>query len=282
VTSRPPATGGGRRVDLHTHTRFSDGVLSPEALVALALERGLDALAITDHDTVEALPAARAAAGARLELLTGIEISSAEGGQEFHVLGYGLDPDHRPLRERLERFRAERLSRAEAMVERLRALGVVVDRDEVVARAGEGVVGRPHLADALVRAGHADDVDDAFRRFLGNDGAAYVPRPAFRPDEAIELIRAAGGVSVLAHPGAHLPDRVIESLAARGLRGIEAWHPQHGGSTVRRYQALAARLGLLVTGGSDFHGPDRGMGLGDLPVPWAALEALKRAVGLAA
>jgi len=275
--SRPPA--GGRRVDLHTHTNFSDGQLAPEALVRLALERGLAVLAITDHDTVEGLAPARAAAAGRLEVIPGIEISSAADGAEFHVLGYGVRVDDATLRERLERFRRERIERADAMVARLGQLGAGIDRDEVYARAGQGVVGRPHLADALVRAGHAFDIDDAFRRYLGADGAAYVPRPAFRPDEAIALIRAAGGVSVLAHPGATLADRVIEGLAARGLNGLEVWHPQHGTATMRRYLALAQRLQLLATGGSDFHGEGRGVGLGDMPVPWSAVEALQRALG---
>lgn len=278
--SVPPPVRGGRRVDLHTHTFFSDGVLSPEEVVALAIDRQLAALAITDHDSMEGLARARAAAGPALELVPGIEMSSAYEGLDLHILGYYVDPDHAELRERLEGFRTERLDRALAMIERLRVLGAGVDADQVLALAGPGVVGRPHVAEALVRAGHVETMDDAFRRYLGMDGEAFVPRPAFRPDEAISLIHAAGGVSVLAHPGGALPETIVERLVASGLRGIEVWHPQHNGQTVRRYRALAQRLGLLETGGSDFHGPMRSTMLGDLPVPATILAPLKNAAGV--
>jgi 3',5'-nucleoside bisphosphate phosphatase len=280
VTSAPPPVGGGRRVDLHAHTYFSDGLWSPEAVVALAVERGLGALAITDHDSVEGLPRALAAAGGSLELVPGIEMSTSLDGMDLHILGYYLDAEHPELRARLAGFRTERLDRALAMVERLRGLGAPVEAEVVLALAGPGVVGRPHVAEALVRAGHADTMDDAFRRYLGMQGEAFVPRPAFRPEEAIALLDAAGGVSVLAHPGAMLGDVVVERLAAAGLRGIEVWHPQHGASTVRRYRALAQRLGLIETGGSDFHGPLRSTTLGDLPVPLSVLGPLKQAAGV--
>jgi len=278
---RRPVTHGGRRVDLHAHTCFSDGAHTPEELVALALGRGLAALAVTDHDTVESLPYARAAAGVALELVPGIELSSAQQGMDLHILGYYIDPQDDGLRRRLESFRLERLERVREMAARLGALGAPVDVGEVVSLAGHGVVGRPHLAEVLVRAGHADDADDAFRRYLGSRGVAFVPRPAFRPDEAIALVHAAGGVSVLAHPGPGLVDSVVEALVTRGLRGIEAWHPQHSPATVRRYEALAERLGVLVTGGSDFHGPGRSADLGEMAVPVRVMASLKRAAGVA-
>ena len=276
----PAIVPGGRRVDLHAHTTFSDGLLSPEALVARAVDKRLAALAITDHDTVEALERARAAAGSHLELVSGIEMSTAFEGADLHILGYYLNPDHGPLRERLVTFQAERRERALAIVDRLRALGAPVDLDEVLELAGPGVVGRPHVAEALIRAGLVNDFDEAFERYLGVQAPAYVPRPAFSPAEAIALIHAADGVSVLAHPGSQMPDGVIERLHAVGLRGIEVWHPAHGGSTVRRYQALAQRLGMLVTGGSDFHSEHRSLDLGDLPVPITVLDPLKQAAGV--
>ena len=278
----------GRRVDLHTHTFFSDGALSPEALVALALARQLAILAITDHDSVEGLPRARealrvpASGGSALELVPGIEISAARGGADLHILGLYVDAEHAGLRQHLERFRGERVQRARAIVERLGALGVPVDAERVLALAGPGVVGRPHVAQALLEAGHVDTMDDAFRRFLGSQGRAFVPRPSFQPEQAIEIIHAAGGVSVLAHPGASLSDSTLEHLVECGLRGVEVWHPQHGVATVRRYRELARRLGLLETGGSDFHGPTRGVELGDMPVPLAAVARLKEAAGVAA
>lgn len=278
--SGPPRLEGGRRVDLHTHTTYSDGSLSPLELVQRAVDAGLAALGITDHDSVEALPEARAAAGSRIEIVPGIEVSSSRNGHELHVLGYYLDTESPALRERLARFGEERRRRVHAMADRLAAAGAPVNAGEVIERAGAGVVGRPHIAEALLRAGHVSSVDDAFRRYLGPNGVAYVPRPRFLPEEAMDLIHRAGGISVLAHPGAAMADAVIESLAAHGLRGLEVWHPQHAPPVVRRYQALAARLGLLTTGGSDYHGPGRGAELGDRPVPARVLEALKRAAGV--
>ena len=284
----PNGAQGGRRVDLHSHTHFSDGLLSPEALVALAIDHQLATLAITDHDSVAALPRAALAvrasapAGLALELISGIEISTAHAGLDLHILGLYVDAEHAGLHEHLARFRAERIERARAIVERLAQLGAPVDPERVMGLAGPGVVGRPHVAQALIEAGHADSVDDAFRRLLGVQGSAFVPRPAFRPERAIEIIHATGGVSVLAHPGASLAVSVVENLVAGGLRGIEVWHPQHGASTVRRYRELAHRLGLLESGGSDYHGPGRGADLGDMPVPLAAVARLKEAAGVAA
>jgi hypothetical protein len=165
-------------------------------------------------------------------------------------------------------------------MQRLNDLGAPLDPDEVFDLAGPGVVGRPHVAGALLRAGHVSSMDEAFRRFLGPQGAAYVPRPAFRPEEAIALVHEADGVSVLAHPGASLPDSLLERLVAAGLRGVEVWHPQHNAATIRRYRALAARLGLLETGGSDFHGHPRGADLGDMGVSAAVLDPLKAAAGV--
>ena len=276
----PPPAPGGRYVDLHAHTTFSDGLLSPEALVALAVDRGLTALAVTDHDTLDALPRARSAAGYSIELVPGIEISSGLGERDLHILGYFLDPEHGQLRERLARFVIERRQRAEQIVWRLAELGAPVDLDAVMELAGPGVVGRPHIALALLRADHVRTVDDAFKRYLGVHGAAFIPRPAFTPEEAIALIHAAHGVSVLAHPGATLPEDAIEQLAEGGLRGLEVWHPQHGAPTVRRLRALASRLGLLETGGSDYHGPQRGAELGGLNVSVEVLGLLKQVAGV--
>jgi predicted metal-dependent phosphoesterase TrpH len=279
--SRPPVAEGGRRIDLHAHTTFSDGLLTPEELVRHALERRLSALAITDHDSVEALARARAILDPTLELIPGIEVSTTLDGLDLHVLGYYVDAQDVALLARLERFREERRERALAIVARLKTLGVPVDGAQVLASAGPGVVGRPHIAEALVRAGHVDSLEAAFRLYLGARGEAFVPRPAFRPSDAIALIHSVGGVSVLAHPGANLPVAIVERLVGQGLRGIEVWHPQHGATAVRHYRALAARLGLLETGGSDFHGPSRSAELGDIGVPFSVLAALKDAAGVA-
>jgi predicted metal-dependent phosphoesterase TrpH len=277
----PPLLSGGRRVDLHTHTIFSDGVLTPEALVARARDRRLAAIAVTDHDSVEGLPRALAAAGPAIEVIPGIELSSAVDGLDLHILGFFVSPDDDRLRARLERFRLDRRERALVIMRRLAEQGAPLDTDLVLQRAAPGVIGRPHVAGALVEAGYAESIDAAFRRYLGARGSAYVPRPAFSPAEAIELIHAADGISVLAHPGPALGDDVIERLAAMGLRGIEVWHPAHAAPTVRRYRALAERLRLVETGGSDFHMEGRGADIGGLGVPAGILGPLKAAAGVA-
>lgn len=274
MTAHRPPGSGGRRIELHAHTHFSDGALSPLALVELAVERGLVALAVTDHDSIEGIAPAVAAARDRLEVIPGIEVSSTLEGHDVHILGYFVDPGSRPLLESLERFREERRARARAILERLAALGVPVSGDRVFAAAGPGVVGRPHIAQALVEAGHVPSLEVAFQRLLGRRGTAYVPRPAFASADAVGMIRDAGGVAVLAHPGT-LARGLVESLLEAGLAGVEVWHPQHGPASQRQWFRVAEELGLVPSGGSDFHGPQRGAGLGDMPVPERAIEALR-------
>ncbi|MFM7230712.1 MAG: PHP domain-containing protein [bacterium] len=270
---RPPQPFGGR-LELHAHTHFSDGQLSPAELVEFALERGMTALAITDHDSVEGVAPAQAAAAGRLEVVPGIEISSSYEGMDLHILGYFVDPTSQALLTRLASFRDERRQRAVDIVARLAELGVHVDADGIIASAGPGVVGRPHVAQALLRGGHVPSIEVAFQRYLGSRGEAYVPRPDFPSAEAVRAIREAGGVAVLAHPGS-LARRVVESLAAAGLGGVEVWHPQHGIAAQRRWYETAQALGLVPSGGSDFHGPHRGAGLGDMPVPPRTLDDLR-------
>lgn len=273
TSSRPPHPGG-RRLELHAHTHFSDGLLSPGALVELAVDRGVAVLAVTDHDSVEGIAPAVAAAGTRVEIVPGIEVSSALEGHDLHILGYFFDPASVMLRERLERFREERRLRAIAIIERLAALGVPVSADEVFAAAGPGVVGRPHVAHALLREGHVATMEQAFQKYLGMRGQAFVPRPEFASAEAIRIITEAGGVAVLAHPGT-LETRIVEQLRDAGLGGIEVWHPQHGMAAQKRWYETAKALGLVPSGGSDFHGPHRGAGLGDMPVPERTLGDLR-------
>lgn len=270
--SAPRSTGP--RLELHAHTHFSDGTLSPAELVERAIAADIDALAITDHDTVDGVLPARTAADGRLEVIAGIEVSSTHEDEDLHLLGYFLDPANEPLRERLARAFRERHERTLAILERLAALGVPVSADEVFAAAGPGVVGRPHIAAALMRAGHVPSIEVAFNRLLGTRGAAYVPRPSFPTAEAIQLVHEAGGVAVLAHPGP-LATRVVESLAEAGLDGVEVWHPMHNMPAQKRWYDTAKELGLVPSGGSDFHSPNRGAALGQMPVPARTLEDLR-------
>jgi predicted metal-dependent phosphoesterase TrpH len=268
------------RVDLHTHTVFSDGQLTPEALVELAIERRLVAIAITDHDAIDGIARARAAAAGRIEIVPGIEVSTSQDSLDLHILGFFIDPSDSALGARLRRFRRERIDRVRAIVERLETLGVSIDVETVYANAGPGVVGRPHVATALIAGGHVKTVDDAFKRYLGARAEAFVPRPAFHPAEAIAMISDAGGVSVLAHPGAFVPDGLVRELVQAGLDGVEVWHPQHGPTLVKRYRALAAELELIESGGSDYHGPGRHTDLGGMRVPGTVLRRLKDAAGV--
>lgn len=256
------------RADLHIHTTASDGLLSPSDLVSAAAARGLAAIAITDHDVTDGVEeAARAGQRAGLDVLAGVEINTDHGTTEIHVLGYCMDIANARFQKTIGWLREGRLNRARAMVDRLRALGCPLDWDSVVEIARPGAIGRPHLADALVRAGFAASRHDAFNRFLGNNGPAYVPRQRFDATEAIRAIRDAGGVPVVAHPAKIGNDSLIRPLAEAGLLGIEARHPDHSLRDADHYRRMADALGLLWTGGSDFHGNNEARPLAGVTVP---------------
>jgi len=248
-------------IDLHTHTRHSDGTFEPRESVALALERGLRVLAITDHDTTSGIPEAQeAAAGSGLEVVPGVEFSAEYEAGSVHVLGYWMDPEHPEFRGELERLREDRVWRGDRMVERLRGLGYPVTVERVREIAAGGSVGRPHVAQALVEAGAVPTIGDAFsQELIGTGGRAYVAKHALHPVEAVRLIRRAGGVAVLAHPahwrdGIPVPDALIEEMVEAGMDGIECAHPDHAPAVEARYREMAARLGLAATGSSDCHG----------------------------
>lgn len=248
-------------LDLHVHTNHSDGTYPPRRSVALARELGLDGVAITDHDTTTGLGEAFAA-GEELgiEVVPGIEFSTVYGGDGVHVLCYYMDTDDRELNDELDRLRDDRFHRGEHMVEKLQALGYPVAFERVREIAGDATIVRPHVAQALVEAGVVPTVKDAFtEELIGSDGRAYVEKHALHPLEALRLIHRAGGVCVLAHPGTFretnpVPVALIEELAAAGLDGIEAAHPEHTPDVEAKYVALADDLGLLWTGSSDCHG----------------------------
>lgn len=249
-----------RRLELHCHSVYSDGTLTPAGLVERAARQKVDLLVLTDHDSVSGGPellAAGAAAG--LEVRLGIEINCAGEGaaDRVHVLGYGFDPDAPGFRERLATFRERRTVRAKLMIDKLRALGLAVDYEDVRSAAHE-TVGRPHVADALKRRGIVRDRKEAFERFLVRGKPGYVESMGPSPAEAIALIRDAGGRACLAHPQTAGGESELEELRRAGLEGVEAHYAGHSASQVRAYSDWAAGRGLAACGGSDYHGPGTG------------------------
>ncbi len=242
--------------DLHTHTRCSDGQLAPEALVQLAAERGLQVLAVTDHDTVAGLSMAREAAETcEVEVVSGIELSVTLDGDELHLLAYGVDPGHDRLQAHMQDMREARRRRAFRMMERLRAHGLDIDDECLRAQVdGATALGRPHVAAALVAAGHVRTTRQAFQQYLGMDQPGYVPKPDVAAADALTLVHETGGVGVLAHPGDWVSGTQIRRLVERGLDGIEVTHPSHRSSLREYYRRVADGHDLLTTGGSDYHG----------------------------
>ncbi|MFE1175256.1 PHP domain-containing protein [Streptomyces sp. NPDC058773] len=274
------------RIDLHTHSTASDGTDTPAELVRNAAAAGLDVVALTDHDTVGGHAEARAALPAGLTLVTGAELSCRIGGVSLHVLAYLFDPEEPELARERELVRDDRVPRAQGMVAKLRDLGVPLTWEQVARIAGDGAVGRPHIATALVDLGVVPTVSDAFStEWLANDGRAYVQKHELDPFDAIRLVKAAGGVTVFAHPlavkrGSCVPESVIAELAAAGLDGIEADHMDHDAPTRARLRAMAADLGLLATGSSDYHGSRKTCRLGEYTTdPEIYGEIVRRATG---
>lgn len=247
-------------IDLHTHTDRSDGTFAPAELVRLAAARGLDVIAVTDHDTTEGLAEAIAAGGhAGLEVVPGVELSAEYEGTSVHVLCYWMDVADAAFQSELRRLREERFRRGERIVERLRELGLPIAFERVREIAKGGNIVRPHVAQALVEAGLVETEDEAFERWIGDRGPAHVPKHALDPLDALAVIRGAGGLCVLAHPGmwgdqTSIPDELIERMAAAGMAGLEVDHGDHTPEQRERYRKLADRLGLVPTGGSDCHG----------------------------
>lgn len=263
------------KADLHVHSTASDGTLDVSALVALALERGLRVLAIADHDSVEAVPAAlRASEGTSLVVVPAVELSAvAADGRDVHVLGYFVDHTDPGLAAHLADLRDARLRRARTMVDALAAAGFGVSLADVLALSNGGAVGRSHVARALVAAGHAESVAEAFRVHIGRGRPFYVAKDVRTPEQAIACIKSAGGLAVVAHPGVSDAFDLIPSFAERGLDGIEAYHADHTPEQRELYAQVAHDLGLITTGGTDFHGPGApNPALGDIDIPEGVVE----------
>ena len=276
----PAAAAGERFIDLHSHSTASDGALAPADVVRAARDAGLGAIALTDHDTIGGIGEATATArelGVRV--VPGCELSAYDGDVEVHLLALHI-ADEDALASSLALFQRERVDRAQAMVERLTQLGVPVSMDDVMREAAGGAVGRPHVARALVHAGHVADQRAAFDRFLANGRPAYVPKPRLLASDAIDLAHSAGALAVWAHPARLGTRERVVRLASHGLDGIEVLHPSHTPQEVERYGRFATELGLVPSGGSDWHGATEGfrtLGCMNVPAEWLARQDELRA-----
>ena len=270
-------------IDLHMHTTASDGALTPHALVARANRHGIRTFSVTDHDTMAGVRGAADGANAcSMRFVPGIEITAVEHDRDVHVLAYFLDPEPAELMPFLERQRQDRMRRAREMAARLAGFGAYIDIDGLIeaAEMGGRAVARPTLARALLHAGHVESMQEAFDRWLADGRPAYVPRTGAPPVEVVRLVRRAGGLPVLAHPGLLRRDEVIPELVEAGLGGLEAYHSDHDAGMQSRYLRLAAQHGLAVSGGSDFHGDDhpRARCFGRVGLPQVHFEPLYRRI----
>ena len=267
------------KVDLHIHSTASDGRLSPEDVIYKSAELGLSIIAITDHDTVDGIAPALAAAKAfpQLKVIPGVEISTDVPQGEIHVLGYFIDYTNHELEATLRRFRSSRLQRAQGMIAKLRNLGIHIEWQRVQEIAGTGSFGRPHLAQAMLEKGYIGSFKEAFIKYLGRDGPAYVEREKMTPAEAVELILLASGLPVLAHPlTINDLETMIVELKAAGLVGIEAYYDGYTADEINKLVSLAKRYNLIATGGSDYHGLDASTEtmIGGANVPMESAEQL--------
>lgn len=274
--ARRPEAG---RADLHLHTTASDGTYTPAQVVELACRAGLSALAITDHDTLAAIPAARAAAeGTEVEVIAGVEITSEYQDRELHLLGYFVALDHEPLTNALDAIRRHRVERFQEMIERLQAHGVSLQEGEQIPDVEPEALGRRHLAELLVRAGRVGSVREAFQRYLGDHGPVVVPKRRLPVSEALALVRGAGGVAAWAHPRYDCTRAHLAELRGLGLRAVEAEYPDMRRARSLELREWAAALDLAISGGSDCHGPGPRT-VGACTVSAQELEQLRQRVG---
>ena len=275
-----------RFADLHLHSTASDGSDPPAEVVRRAAAAGFVAMALADHDTMDGVPeAAAAAAQIGMELIPGVEYSTLDGEREIHMLGYGLDANDPTLRAELARLRAGRFDRGRGIVEKLNEMGVAISWERVQEIAGDENVGRPHVARAMQEAGYIREIKEAFTaEWIANGGRAYVERVKITPEESIAQIRSAGGVAVLAHPGRFrsdddtIGDDVIDRYIAAGLEGIEVFYSRHTPAMEAHYRAIADRHGLVMTGGSDDHGSNAEPLLGRIQLPDEYVTRLTAAI----
>lgn len=267
---------GGGEADLHVHTICSDGTLTPEEVVEEAARQGLKAIAITDHDCLDAIKGAKRFGVSRgVYVIPGIELSGYLHPNEIHILGLFINTEDIRLLSKLEEMKRDRVERISAMVERLDGLHVHIEAQDVLDLAGSSPPGRMHVAEVLYKKGYCTEIQEAFNKYLGDDGPAYVPKKTINVQQAIELILGADGVPVYTHPGLTMRDDLIPYLVEWGIQGLEAYYPTHSPDQVEKYLQIARKYNLAVTGGSDFHGQRKpGIPLGRVRIPLSMVAAL--------
>ncbi len=265
--------------DLHLHTIFSDGTYTPQELISASVRCGLSAVAVVDHDTILGIePAIKIAKTGNIEVLAGVELSAEYDSQEVHILGYLIDYKKEKLIDKLEFLKKNRIERIYKIVDKLKNMGVALEAESVFDIAREGTVGRLHVARAMVKAGLISSIAEAFRKYIGDKGPAYVCNFRFSPSEAIKLIKEAGGIPVLAHPYTLNNDELISKFVDCGLMGLEVYYSEHSQGMINLYLALAREYNLLVTGGSDCHGNAKPEAkIGSVKIPYELVEKLKEA-----
>tara|TARA_B100000029_G_scaffold425712_1_gene434246 strand:+ start:4530 stop:5375 length:846 start_codon:yes stop_codon:yes gene_type:complete len=267
-----------KHIDLHLHTCFSDGIYTPEQVAIAAKEMNLSAISLTDHDTIEGcLHLSKACNKRGIEFVNGTELSVDIEGNEMHLLGYFLDVNNKKLIKETSEYQQNRINRINELVGQLNKIGVNLEAKKVFELANCKAPGRPHLARALVKYGFCKSNNEAFTRFLRKGSPAWIPKKNADYREGIDLIHHAGGLAIMAHPGLNKIDNLIPKLIDAGLDGLECWHTRHPKSTTKRYQEMAKKYNLLVTGGSDCHGAEHGdPAIGTKRVPYEILEKMKQ------
>lgn len=266
--------------DLHIHTNKSDSTFSPEEVVKYAAKAGLDAIAITDHDSVAAIPLVQEyALNYNIEVIPGIEFSSDLDGEEVHILGYFIDNTNSWFLEKLKFLQETRIKRAMQIIEKLNELHIDINMKDILNISGDGAIGRMHIARALMNKKYVRSIPDAFQKYIGKGKYAYVTKYRITPKEAIEIIKQLNGISVLAHPQLMNNDAIILKLIQQGIQGIEVYHSDHTAKGTKKYLALATKHNLHITGGSDCHGIGKGKILiGTIKIPYELVQKLKDAI----
>lgn len=266
-------------IDLHLHSKASDGSLLPEQVVELATHLNLKTISLTDHDSVDGIEQAMMAAKKfGIEVIPGIEMSSDVDGRDVHILGYHIDHLDASFNKILRELKLNRESRTEQIVKKLTDQGVSISMDDVRAQSDKGTLGRAHIARAMLKKGEVENIQVAFDKYIGRNGPAYVSKSALKVKDIISIITGVGGIPVLAHPGISKVDKLIPGFAEEGLRGLEVFHSEHSSVDVSRYREMATNLGLIMTGGSDCHGfgSSKGLIIGSVYVPSNTAEDLQR------